>query len=357
MNFLTLIMAAVSLLAAADLILGNKLGLGKEFEKGIHILGTLTLSMLGMIIVAPSIAHVMENLLHFLPSFIDPSIIPAILFANDMGGAPLCMELGTDPQISAFNSMVVSSMMGCTVSFTIPFVMGAVSKEHREDTLFGLLCGIVAIPAGCVIGGLICGLPFGKLLLNLIPLLLFSALLAVGLSRFPAASVRIFSLFGSAIQILITIGLAAGIFEFLTGIKLIPYSDTIQTGMDIVLNIACVMTGVFPLLHLLTKVLRKPLSLCSSKLGINDTAMMGLIATLATSVTTFDLVKKMNRKGIILNAAFAVPAAFVLADHLAFTMAFHPDYLLSVTVSKLAAGILAVLLAAFLSRKRLGKHN
>ena len=64
----------------------------------------------------------------------------------------------------------------------------------------------------------------------------------------------------------------------------------------------------------------------------------------------FDLVKKMNRKGIILNAAFAVPAAFVLADHLAFTMAFDESFLPAVVTGKLVSGAAALLAAHFMTR-------
>lgn len=352
MNPITIVMAVFSLIAAFDIIIGKKLGLGKEFEKGIHMLGTMTLSMSGMIILAPCIAHLLQGLTAYLPVFIDPSIIPSSLLANDMGGAPLSVELCRDQEIGAFNSMVVSSMMGCTISFTIPVALGMTAKEQHADVLYGLLCGIITIPTGCLAGGLVAGIGIFPLIRNLIPLILFSLLLAVGLLKFPEGCIKVFSVFGAFIKILITIGLAAGIFEFLTGIKLIPYSDSIQTATAICLNAACVMTGAFPLIHLLSKLLKKPLRLAGQKLQINDTAAMGLVSSLATSMTTFDMITSMDSKGVILNAAFAVSGAFVFAGHLAFTMAFNPDYVTSVIIGKLTAGILAVLLAHFMTKLR-----
>jgi DNA-directed RNA polymerase subunit RPC12/RpoP len=83
----------------------------------------------------------MQPLSDLLPSWIDPSILPSVLFANDMGGAPLAVEAARDRALGAFNAMVVSSMMGCTVSFTIPFALGGVPKELHRDMLLGLLCG------------------------------------------------------------------------------------------------------------------------------------------------------------------------------------------------------------------------
>ena len=54
---------------------------------------------------------------------------------------------------------------------------------------------------------------------------------------------------------------------------------------------------------------------------------------------------KMDKKGIVLNSAFAVSAAFVFGSHLAFTMAFDPSFVLPMIVGKIISGIAAVILA------------
>ena len=55
-----------ALLGALDRILGNKLGIGKEFEKGFLLLGQLVLSMMGMIIIAPVIAELLSPAFDFV---------------------------------------------------------------------------------------------------------------------------------------------------------------------------------------------------------------------------------------------------------------------------------------------------
>ena len=89
MEIITYVMAGFMLLAALDRIFGNRFGLGAEFENGILLLGTMSLSMVGMIIIAPLLAEWMRPLFDLLPSWIDPSILTAAVFANDMGGGPL----------------------------------------------------------------------------------------------------------------------------------------------------------------------------------------------------------------------------------------------------------------------------
>jgi ethanolamine transporter len=84
---------------------------------------------------------------------------------------------------------------------------------------------------------------------------------------------------------------------------------------------------------------------------MNETGTIGFISTLATSVTTFGMMKDMDDKSVVLNSAFAVSAAFTLADHLAYTLSFKAEYLPAVTAGKLISGILAVALAAIIYKK------
>ena len=84
MNALTVIMAIFSVIGAIDCIAGNRFRIGKEFEKGFMLLGTMSLSMIGMIILSPLISELLKPILDFTANTLklDPSIIPASLFAN-----------------------------------------------------------------------------------------------------------------------------------------------------------------------------------------------------------------------------------------------------------------------------------
>ncbi len=356
MNPITIVMVAFSMIAALDRIFGGKLGLAKEFERGIMMMGNICLSMIGMIVISPFIADVLEPVFGFVSDVlhIDPSIIPATLFANDMGGAPLAKEIALDEGIGMFNALVVSAMMGATVSFTIPVALGMVDKEQHKELLLGLLCGIVTIPLGCLISGIILKLPMGALLVNLLPLVLFSVVIALGLVFCPELCVKIFGAFGTFIKILITIGLALGILKYLTGIELIAGLETFEAGGLICLNACAVMTGAFPLMNVLGRILKKPMQKLGTKMKVNETSVMGLLSSLATSMTTFGMMKDMDKKGVLLNSAFAVSAAFTFAGHLAFTMAFDANYIFPVIIGKIAAGVLALLVAMIVHRRLSG---
>lgn len=350
---LAIIMAVFAVIGALDKITGNHLKLGDEFEKGILTLGPLSLSMIGMMTIAPALSNLLlpvitpvANLLHF-----DPSALAGILIANDMGGAALADGVATDPLLGSFHGLCVASMLGATVSFTIPVALRSSKKENHDDVLLGLLCGIATIPVGCFISGLVMGIKPLTVLLNLSPALLISVIIILGLLFLRKITVKIFSIFGKFITILITAGLALGIFQQLTGKVILKNTAPIMESAATVFTICITLAGTFPLIAIISKILKKPLSALGKKLDLDDTSVVGLIATLANSIATMESADRMNRKGRVLNLAFAVSAAFVFGDHLAFTLSYNDDHIIPVIVGKLVAGITALVLASILYKK------
>ena len=118
--------------------------------------------------------------------------------------------------------------------------------------------------------------------------------------------------------------------------------------------IAIVLAGAFPLVAVLTRVLRKPLLKLGITLGINETAAAGLLASLANSIASFNLVKDMDDRGKVVNIAFAVSAAFVFGDHMGFTAGFAPEWIVPMIVGKLVGGISAVAVALWLTKHEKG---
>ena len=84
---------------------------------------------------------------------------------------------------------------------------------------------------------------------------------------------------------------------------------------------------------------------------LNDAAAAGLIASLANSIATFGMVGDMNRRGKVVNIAFAVSAAFVFGDHLGFTAGFAPEMIGPMIVGKLVGGVSAIAVAMWLTGK------
>ena len=347
------IMAVFAVLGALDRIIGNRLGLGKEFEEGILAMGSLAIAMIGVITLSPVLAALLKPVVVPVYRFLgaDPAMFAGTILACDMGGGALAQELTADADAAALGGVITGSMLGATIVFTIPVAMGILSEKDRPAMAKGVLCGIVTIPVGVLVGGLVAGFPAGMVLKNLIPIVIIGVLIALGLWKAEKWMIKGFAIFGKLIVALITVGLAAAIVEALTGFAIIPGMNPIEDGFATVGEIAIVLAGAFPLVSLLTRLLKKPLMKLGGLLGINDTAAGGLVASLANSIATFSMVKDMDERGKVVNIAFAVSAAFVFGDHLGFTAGFAPELLGAMILGKLTGGITAVAVALWLTRK------
>lgn len=356
---LNYIIAFFCIVGAVDYVIGKKFGVGKEFESGVMLLGSMALSMVGMILLAPLIAQWMMPLTSLISKYtpFDPSILSGMVLANDMGGAPLSAAIASDKLIGNFNGLVVGATLGATISFTIPFALSVISKDYHSDVLMGILCGIGTVPLGCIVSGVMLGIPFGALIIDMIPVAVFSVIVILGLLKFPSLSVKIFSWFGKIIIGIIIFGFVLGIIDRLTGITVLEGLAPLDDGIDVIVNASCVMTGAFPLIHLLSKFLSRPLSALGKRIGLDDQSILGFVASLASFATCTPLIPNMNKKGRIANLAFAVSGAFTFAGHLAFTLSFNPDFVTPVIVGKLVSGVSAVAVSLLIYKKLFGNQT
>ena len=353
------IMVIFMVLGALDKCIGNRFGLGEKFEEGFMAMGSLALAMVGVISLAPVLASLLKPVVVPIFNFLgaDPGMFGGTLLANDMGGAALSAELAVNPDAGLFGGLIVGSMMGVTIVFTIPVALGIIEESDQRFLALGVLAGIITIPIGSFVGGLVAGFPVMMVLRNLIPIVIIAALIAFGLWKFESAVIKGFTYFGKFVVIVITLGLAAAVVEKLTGIVLIPGMNPIEEGIAIVGDIAIVLAGAFPLVYVITKVFKTPLMGLGKVLKMNDVAAAGLVATLANSIPMFGMMKDMDDRGKIINVAFAVSAAFVFGDHLGFTAGFNSSMILPMIVGKLVAGITAVIVATFIAGSMTGKKE
>lgn len=350
------VMTGFMALGALDkAFLENRLGFGEKFEEGFMAMGSLMLAMGGVITLAPFLAEVLKPVIVPLYQAVgaDPSMFATTLLACDMGGYPLAMQMAANPQIGRFAGIILGGMMGPTIVFSIPVALGIIEKKDHPALAKGILIGMVTIPLGCLAGGLMMlgeGFTLFTLLLNIVPVLVVSILIAAGLKFIPSAMIKGFSAFGKVVVALITVGLAMGIVEALSPYRFFPEGSPyalvpLTESYAVIGSIAIVLAGAFPMVTFITKVFKAPLLVFGRKLGMGDIAAAGMVATLANNIPTFTMMKDMDERGKIINVAFAVSAAFVFGDHLGFTAGVERGLILAMIVGKLVAGIAAVVLA------------
>jgi ethanolamine transporter len=347
------IMMIFMVLGAIDRILGNRYGLGEEFENGFNALGPLGLAMVGVISLAPVLATILRPVVVPVYQFLgaDPAMFATTLLANDMGGYPLAKQLAIDPEAGLFAGIILGAMMGPTIVFSIPVALGLIKAEDRKFLAMGVLAGMITIPIGCIAGGLVAGWDLMMILRNLVPVVIVAGLIAFGLWRIPSKMTTGFQYFGRGVVIMITIGLAAIVWETLTGVVVIPGMAPVWDGIAIIGAIGIVLLGAFPMVKMIVKFASKPLTALGRRLGMNDVAAAGMVATLANNIPMFAMMKDMDDRGKVLNCAFAVSAAFTFGDHLGFTAGVEPQLIFAMIVGKLVAGFSAVAVAMLVAPK------
>ena len=373
-SIIMMIMMIFMLVGAIDKIRGNKLGYGEKFEEGFNAIGPLALSMAGVVAAAPVLAKVLGPIITPIYTLIgaDASMFATTLLACDMGGYPLAMELAANESIGSFAGLILGTMMGPTIVFTIPVALGIISKDDRDYLGAGVLAGMITIPLGCIVGGLAMNamtgyhMSFTEILINLVPVIVIAALIVLGLWFAPAKMISGFNVFGAGVTIVITALTAIAVFQQITGIMFplfyvmstpdaVTGTTPLNDGLLVCGQIGIVLIGAFPMVEWITRTFGGALSKVGSLLGMNDKASAGMVANLANNIAMFNIMGDMDPKGKLLNVAFAVSAAFVFGDHLGFTAGVDQSMVTPVIIGKLVAGITAVIVANLLAPKLLAK--
>ena len=368
-----LIMMIFMLVGAIDKIMGNKFGYGEEFENGFNAIGGLAMSMAGVVAAAPLLADVLGPIITPVYTVIgaDASMFATTLLACDMGGYPLAMQMAANESIGSFAGLILGTMMGPTIVFTIPVALGIISKEDRDYLGAGVLAGMITIPIGCFVGGIAMNamtdysMSISEIAINLVPVIVIAALIVAGLWFAPAKMIAGFNVFGTGVTIVITALTAIAVFQQITGIMLPAFSvmsvddgsglSPLNQGLLVCGQIGIVLIGAFPMVKWITRTFGGALEKVGKALGINETSSAGMVANLANNIAMFNIMGEMDPKGKLLNVAFSVSAAFVIGDHLGFTAGVDQTMVTPVMIGKFVGGITAILVANILAPKLLAK--
>ncbi len=82
----------------------------------------------------------------------------------------------------------------------------------------------------------------------------------------------------------------------------------------------------------------------AARLQLEPASITGLVVTTANCIPTLLSLDTLEERGITLNTAYAVVAAYSVGDFLAFTLQFSPAHALPMMAGRLLSGLLAVVL-------------
>ena len=344
-------------LGGVDKLLGNRFGYGEKFEKGFQMLGPVALSMAGIICLAPVLSSFLDliftpvwNLLHM-----DPAIFGTIL-AIDMGGYQLSVDLAKDPGFGLFCGVILSSIFGCTMVYSIPVGLGFLQEEHRPCFTRGILLGLVSMPFSIIAACLMQKMDLGYVLWNCLPLFLLSIALGIGVIKKPEAMIRIFLSFAKIIRSVAIFGLTVGAFSYLSGIAILPDLLPLQQSMQTVSAICIVMLGSMPLAELVQRIMKTPFRIINEKVGINGAGTTSLLLSLFSATPALALIPQMNPRAQVVISACLVSSINIFGAHFAYANSFAPDTVPALMVAKVVGTLVGGGIALFATRSIKDEH-
>lgn len=376
------IIMACAVIGAFASIKNSEEGIGKEFMSGLHAIGHIFVPAAGIMASIPYLTWFISKFVSPMFEAIgaDPAIAATTILASDMGGYQLAGALMTSNE-GWIMALIVGYMAGATIVFSIPMGLAMLDKRDHKYMALGVMSGILTIPIGALIATVLVVLfntevrdvisttsdstyefviSYGQILLNLLPLFIFVVIMAAGLKFFPRGMIAGFMVFGRVMDAAIKLVLVFSIVEIFTGLFSTLFGawgfDPIMAdekdqfrALETAGYIGIMLAGAFPMVYLLRKYAGKPLEAAGRKIGLSSAGSAGILATMANILAMFTLVRYMRPKDKVINISFAVCAAFLLGDHLSFTANFQPTIILPVIIGKLAAGIIAIVIAYWLS--------
>ena len=341
------------ILGAIDYLLGNKFSIGEEFENGIKTMGPLAISMVGILSITPLLSSIIEIVISpIAKNFnIDPSIFSSSFIAIDMGGYNIASNIANSSEFVIFSGILMASILGCTLSFTLPLALGLVKEKYMDSLTKGFLCGIITVPIGLFIGGLALKIDLRSLFINLFPIILLSVILSIGIIFKPKLCIFIFNFIGKVIVCISVLGLVIqGIYSII-GIKIVENIMPLQDTLCIVGKISIFLGGAYVMLKFIKKIFGKQFNKLERIFGVNSNTLSAFIGSFASAIIVFDNFHKLDEKGRVICSAFSVSGAYVLGGQLGYVASVEKEYMILYIFVKILSGILAIIFALFILRR------
>lgn len=335
------------LVGAIDYFTGNKLKVGEKFYEGITTMGPMFWAIAGIYSLTPIISHFIGIICIPISNIlsIDPSLFPSMILAPDMGGYAVSENLAITEAMGKFSGVFLASTLGTTLSFTLPMAMSIIEDEDKENFIKGMLAGILTVPVVCFIGGIMQGLEVKLILWNLTPVILVTILIIIGMRFCSGKVVSVFNIIGKVITYIGIIGLVLQGINIINGRAIIPGLIDPGEVASMVTKIALVLAGAYPMISVISRAFHKPFRILGHKIGINSTAVVGILGALASNLLALTTLKDMNRDGKIIVSAFCVGGAFVFGGQMGFISTKAPELLIIFILIKFISGLMAMILA------------
>ena len=346
-------MAVFMVIGAADKALfNNRFGYGEEFERGLSAMGPLAMCLVGVMCAAPAIGRAAAPALGPLFTAIgsDPSVEAGMIFGIDSGGLTLSIALAATHEAAMLSGLGLAASMGCVITYALPVSLSMCAPRSRPAVAKGLAAGIVAAPVSLFGVAAVSGYSLSGAFITGIPAFLIGGLMAFLLITRQDAAVRGCVLFGKLMMAAFVLLLAAAAIEHWFALTLIPGMDPIGKQLEIVGEMAVMLSGAFPMVKFAERHFGGALTRLARLFSIDGHAALGMAVSLANPIPMYLMLDRMTERGKVICSAFSAPILCLFGDYLGFITAAYPEGTVPMMAGKIAAAIAALLLALLLCR-------
>lgn len=375
------IMMIFLIIGAIASIFNDETGFGREFKEGIHSIGPIFLTVAGIMSLIPILSYIIRTFVGPVYAWMhaDPSIAAGLVIAPDLGAYHLAAETAGSHSAWIY-AFVVSFITGSTIIFVVPVGLAMLGKRDHKYMALGIMAGLLAVPVSILVIVFTLqftqvplrteistsaastkpfDMPLSDILLNMIPIVIFVALLALGLRFLTGAMVRGFIIFGRVLDIVIRLALAVSVVQYFTGVfdvfgtwplaPIIADQEDQYRALEVAGAVGIMLAGAFPMVYAIRTWLTKPLTAVGSRLGFSEEGAAGILAGAANVLALFRIIPLMPARDKVVALAFAVCAAFTFGDHLAFSANFQPNMVGAIIIGKLVGGVVGIVFAVWVA--------
>ena len=361
MNIVIAVLLVFALIGLIDKITGNHLRLGTEFDKGIDIMGSMALALVGIsaigVYAAEANADAIARLSQILP--FDPAILVGCLLAPDMGAVTIGLEVADYRTVGIFAGIILAASVGQTICFQLPVcISGIREKEDQVLIMEGFVIGIISIIPGIIIAALLLGLSFPEMLRNTLPVLIICGIVAAGFKISSNATAKALTGLASAIRILTLVLFALVILGMYVDKFAIADAEVVKDTFECCGKMASVVCGSMVFSKLALKYFKKPFAALAGLIGTNEKSVMGLLLGMTSTFAMLPLFPEMDRKGKLINGAFSVGGAYIIGGQMAFVSDYATGHeVLVFFIAKLLFMVCSCGAVCFIYREKPGSEG
>ncbi len=346
-KILLCIIASFFIIGSIDYIEGNKFSLGIIWKNKIKNMWDVFFRLTGILSLIPFFMDKMQNILHTIENktLVDSSIIIGSIFPMEMGGYTLSMGISKNYNIGMFSAIMLSAMLGESISNTIPSLIEITKNENRNILFKGLICGIISMPISFIITGMSFKIPLVKLIYNLLPSILLISIVISGMFFKIKQSIFFFRAIGRVVNFVSIIGIIVQGVKSICGIELIDNIMPMHDVAFIIVNLCFFLCGSY----IMIEIIKRLLKIISKFMKFQDQSELQrsfmILDGMISPLDGFENFNEADYKTQIIYSAFITTGAGMLGMQLGYIYIAVPQYIGIFVFLKLLCGEISIIFA------------